>query len=472
MLERDDEWKEYGGHKVWLNYEDPNLRGWPPDVRVLRPTRARDGKSTWSKSLAAGLYRGTNAGSSALNLADILGADTIYLLGFDFYGEEGKTKNWHEKYAKEWKQQERVYQSFMQDFAVLARSGELRSKVVNLNPASRLRCFEFGNIFEVLPGLTASPLQWKPPVPADPVVRKKLTPASVEGFQGLGDTIYMRPCIKKLLEQHSVVYLDTPWPQLFWDMPNVLPVRPRNLALRTQAANARVQNSTTWRWRPSGLPTYKFGYTVEDMRGGYTPLTAMMKCLSVSDPVDFSMAVNPEWAPTWLASVRRPLGVIHPATVRKEWENPSRCPSQSHLQAIIDAHPEVTWVSVAWLAEGQEWLSGPPLHGVQYEFNRGELPMEQVLAVLAAADVAVAGPCFMLPAAAAVGTHMLCVFGGSIHANALIDRRMGPYVTPITPMPFCNCWRHNHDCNKAIPHDRLLGAFNMVLDRAMAKQVV
>ena len=40
---------------------------------------------------------------SALNLADLLGAASIFLVGFDMRGDGVRTANWHDDYPDEWK---------------------------------------------------------------------------------------------------------------------------------------------------------------------------------------------------------------------------------------------------------------------------------------------------------------------------------------------------------------------------------
>lgn len=144
-LSGDPRWKNYRGVKVWVNGEAPAERGLFPGVLELTPCRDHNEMPRWSYSLSSGLWFGTNAGASALNLADVLGASPIYLLGFDMTGAAGKTKNWHDEYPE--KQDEIVYKNFSIDF--IRNVPNIRGKVINLNPASNLKCFEFGRIEDV-----------------------------------------------------------------------------------------------------------------------------------------------------------------------------------------------------------------------------------------------------------------------------------------------------------------------------------
>lgn len=58
--------------------------------------------AAWGSSLEGGLGCGGNSGFTAVNLADVLGARTIYLLGFDMRGEGegllGLQAWWHDGY--------------------------------------------------------------------------------------------------------------------------------------------------------------------------------------------------------------------------------------------------------------------------------------------------------------------------------------------------------------------------------------
>jgi len=101
------------------------------------------GGDVFGESMEFGLGSGTNSGYAALNLAVCLGANPIYLLGFDMNSQDGKQEWWHDGYPV--KQEKKVYQQFRRDFEAVAPELASRGvRVVNLNPQSELRCFEFG----------------------------------------------------------------------------------------------------------------------------------------------------------------------------------------------------------------------------------------------------------------------------------------------------------------------------------------
>ena len=87
--------------------------------------------------------QGNNSGFTALNLACCLGANPIYLLGFDMIPtEEGLQQNWHKGYPITQNVKTRVYPNFIEIFNQYADSLESsRKHVINVNPESAIECF-------------------------------------------------------------------------------------------------------------------------------------------------------------------------------------------------------------------------------------------------------------------------------------------------------------------------------------------
>lgn len=99
---------------------------------------------------AEGIGHGNNSGYAALNLAVCLRANPIYLLGYDMKHAGGKS-HWHDGHPNV--QREATVTGFIKNFVKasipIKRAG---FRVVNLNPDSALRCFEFGSAEEVFRG--------------------------------------------------------------------------------------------------------------------------------------------------------------------------------------------------------------------------------------------------------------------------------------------------------------------------------
>jgi len=138
--------------RVWVDHGERD-----PSVDVVVPCAAPPGTPNrhwslaWGRSLAEGVGVGGNSGFAALNLADILGADPIYLLGFDLRGENGKTANFHDGYAHTKPAADSVYDRFLDSFRWAATKVRARVVVLEVQAGdSRLDCWEKRLAGEVL----------------------------------------------------------------------------------------------------------------------------------------------------------------------------------------------------------------------------------------------------------------------------------------------------------------------------------
>jgi hypothetical protein len=280
--------------------------------------------------------------------------------------------------------------------------------------------------------------------------------AVIRGMQGLGDNIYTRAAVRAYTRRKGPVYIYTSWPQVYWDLPDVFPVRPETES-RTQNEHMARVHASAWNALPGGLREIGCGYWPDNE----AILETVMRRLGVAgDPIDFSLPVKPDWSEPWMDDLPKPFGIVHAPSVRRGWVNSSRNPRPEYVQAIIDATPDLNWVSVGWTRHDFEWFEGGPPRNVTWRIEQGELTTGQMLALIARASIALSGPSFMLPAAAALGVPVYVVFGGSLPPDFLIDPRMGPHVGHVAPFPFCFCKRHDHACHKEIDRERLLERFS------------
>ena len=141
--EAKDKFYKYEGFKTWLNVQ---AFPFPEDVFQLVPIHVDD--FDWEKpKLDGGIPIYGNSGLNALTVALCLGASPIYLLGFDMYGKEGRTANYHSGYPDS--NDEKVYKNnFLEDFKDFAWRVK-NTEIINLNPKSALKCFEFDNIDKI-----------------------------------------------------------------------------------------------------------------------------------------------------------------------------------------------------------------------------------------------------------------------------------------------------------------------------------
>jgi len=132
----------FEGAKLWL---DISNYSYPLFVYSIPSA----GEIGWTKSLKEGLYHGHNSGYGALNLAMVLGADPIYLLGYDCSKGPAGEKNYHDGYPSGANPD--AMNVFKRDFEAGAALFNGKLRIINLNPNSALRCFGFGDVDQVLP---------------------------------------------------------------------------------------------------------------------------------------------------------------------------------------------------------------------------------------------------------------------------------------------------------------------------------
>jgi hypothetical protein len=285
-------------------------------------------------------------------------------------------------------------------------------------------------------------------------------PVLIDGFRGFGDAFYMKGPASRLLRSGYQVCVRTPWPQVFADRSEIRLLAPGKTGLRTQDANAaRVP---VWGAEPMTSRRVILGYNAKkDFQQG-SICEAMESMAGVTGETvaeDYRTKVGRGWVRRWMRELPRPLGVIHPPSVRREQKNPARAPLTEHMQEIVDARRDIFWVSVGWLAEGEESLIGDPLKRVGARYDHGELTVEELLALISIADVAVTGPCWMFPAAMSLGAPLFGVFGGYAPPRTILNPLLSEKVACVAPEKFCACLTDEHDCDKRINRDRLVGEF-------------
>jgi hypothetical protein len=127
------DWRAFDGHKL-LALMDVGYRAdverADPSVKIIQSCDKRHG---WPTTLEQGVSTSSNSGIPALSLADILGANPIYLLGFDCRDDDGRM-NFHSDYPDKWRTNKHQLESFRSDFRHWAKLGLDRSgkQVINL----------------------------------------------------------------------------------------------------------------------------------------------------------------------------------------------------------------------------------------------------------------------------------------------------------------------------------------------------
>ncbi|MNZ23545.1 hypothetical protein D3C78_406620 [compost metagenome] len=258
----------------------------------------------------------------------------------------------------------------------------------------------------------------------------------IHGMQGLGDCIYQRA----FLRQFNVpVYLHTPWPQLYRDLPRVHCLRPAT-QLRTQLKN--VAKQPRWAIAPGaqGVRHIRYGGAgiYAGMRDGFGVPPSKL------DLPDFGAS-----------PVAGRYVVVRPVTVRSEWRADSRNPLPEYIaQAAAEMRCRgYIVVSVADLENDREWALDP-LPPADLQYHAGELPVEQLLSLLQGAAAVIGGIGWIVPASIAARVPALIVCGGQGGYNApelITDRGMDlSRTTFLVPDNFCRCTEKQHSCDKRI----------------------
>lgn len=272
----------------------------------------------------------------------------------------------------------------------------------------------------------------------------------IKGMWGLGDNVFARPFIRAACEKYDV-FLQTPWPELYEDLP-IRFVRV-DRRLRTQQKNVDRQPALRWHKPPKGARSIQVNYG-RRLKSG-TIVGAIGECFAAlgvkwtSSPFDLP-AFSP---PPFIA--RRPIAIVRPATLRKEWLNQARNPLPQYLgelsRKLAETH-EV--VAVADLADGEEWLDGEMPFAHRF-YVKGELDLRSLLALVQAADVMVGGVGWIVPVSIACRRKAFVVLGGNgghNHPTKITDPRMDlSRIGFAWPPQFCSCTDSLHACTKTIP---------------------
>jgi len=92
------------------------------------------------------IHQGRNSGYQAINIAHLMGASRILLLGYDMHTVEGRQPRWFGHHPN---QQVPDYTDYIQHFDTIAEQAAV--EVINCTPGSALECFEKRELRDVLP---------------------------------------------------------------------------------------------------------------------------------------------------------------------------------------------------------------------------------------------------------------------------------------------------------------------------------
>jgi hypothetical protein len=438
----------YGGDAQWWKHyrrEIDKTEGehWCTDdgvpgvnaIRGLDPDNGGIGMST----AAHCIHTGGNSGYAALNLIALWGPLRIILVGYDMQASGGRLHCHRDHPPALGNPVAGGFVLWRQRFAVAAQDlRRMGIEVVNCSRQTALRCFEQADLEDELP---------RPEV-------------FVRGMLGLGDNLYQRPYVRELTRGHRV-YLSTPWPQLYADMTPALRLFASRTTLRTQARN-EARTPTAFATESELRATIKRGCAmraisyVNALHSGHS----MWHGLRDTFGIEASGAALdlPPLPPSPIVTAK-PVCLVRPVTVRKEWLNPARNPLPEYVRDVARwlRREGMHVVSIADLKDGEETAIAP-LPEADESYHAGEFDALQLLAIVQAA-AAVCGPVgWILPAAIAAHVPAFIILGGQGGHNAperitvpsMADDLLGWGM----PDEFCRCTSSRHACRKGNAHLR------------------
>lgn len=265
----------------------------------------------------------------------------------------------------------------------------------------------------------------------------------IQAMHGLGDNIYQRA----FMHAFPGATVMTPWPEVYGGL-DVKCARPSQTKLRTQCKNlARTQHP--WSPIPPGLSKiYRPRYGFRELAQG--SIIDAMRATFDAEPV-FDLPRFP--APF---QHDKPIAVVRPVTIRKEWRNEARAPRPEYVRdaskVLRDRGYHV--VSLADVDGTNEWLVSPNPVADQV-IHDGSLNVSQLLGLVQSAAVVVGGVGWIVPACIAARTPLYGILGGNGAHNrpevitdpATMDLSR---VSWATPRNFCQCANNLHNCDKVI----------------------
>src|SRR5215471_7779764 len=300
----------------------------------------------------------------------------------------------------------------------------------------------------------------EPPPPAPATGRQAL---SVRGHFGIGDNIHQRAVMRELLKTYDV-WLHTCHFELYHDLIErglKLVMRPTSLhaqAKTMQREHERFQ-AANFPLVPENAIQHNIGYpkVLVDQHGSI--LEAMFSCVGLKMPErpDFSLPIKPEWRDKIRGAIKqwnpngKPLLVHRPIVVRNEWDGRSRNPDPKTYDELFRSIRDKYFViSLADLAQGREWIEGPQQEA-DIKLHKGELAFPEMAALFAEADLVFCNAGFAPVLAQAVGTAVICVYGGreSYRTTQRVGAHLAP-TCPIDPITPCDCHSNSHRCDKRI----------------------
>lgn len=288
----------------------------------------------------------------------------------------------------------------------------------------------------------------------------------VESMEGVGDCIYQRPFIKQLIGMGHEVYIRVYLHDLYSDIVGLKFLKPKkDYTYRTQEKQRNQQSKIQYAVEPKEFdeivkPLYSGKDLVHDSiiytmfhKFGIEPNNKLEWTLPY-----FETHKNPEYQniKKIIYDSGKPLAIMRPSTIRKEWEVYTRSPDPTYLFWVSHVLHEMGYfvISIADANGTDEWIEQPEPYA-DMKLHDGELGIYGTLDLMRGASVVVGGSGFIVPACVSLGVPLFVLFGGRgaydspykiFHAS--MDLRKVGWALPRN---FCRCTLNKHNCDKSIP---------------------
>lgn len=281
----------------------------------------------------------------------------------------------------------------------------------------------------------------------------------IETFAGWGDCIYARACVKELAKTKEI-YLETPLPDLFRDLP--VKFIKTTTKYRTQA-KTKPSSKIKFVELPKDIKKIQLYYN-QNLQSSTVMAMLLTQCgLPLDTKLDWDLPDFSEELEQ--ANIQIPkdkkIAIVRPATIRAEWKVITRPPNPQYLYWTSYALMEYGYhvISVADLEPDVEWLHMGQDVVANQKFYKGELPMYALLELMKKAEVVVGGSGFIVPASISARTNLFVIFGGRLlydAPNKIIPIDAPSLVSWAMPANPCRCTVDMHPegepaCNKFIP---------------------
>lgn len=285
-------------------------------------------------------------------------------------------------------------------------------------------------------------------------------PVLIKSRGGLGDAIYLRPFVRRILDERrgsQEVYVETSWPWMFSDLP-VKPVI--RLGLDVQAYHAQHNTETVWHNAPKLAIPMSFRY-----RWGVIAKTSVIRDMEHCGRKRLGR-VSLDLPPMPDSPLKgRKYAVVRPPMARLDFPGPAREPKPEYLATAAERLRAMGYeiATIGFEIPGLEEPTGVIRSDHRYE--HGELSLPQACALVSGAAVVLTPPCWLLPFCLAAKKSAVVIAGGCGGRNcekALVDPRIDTgLMNWLIPDDYCMCRDRLHGCPKDISD------FDAKLDRAL-----